>query len=74
MIGQGYVGLPLAVRAVEVGYHVIGFDIDTERIKSLAAGSSYIGDISDVRLGDALDSGRFEPTDDPGRIQLVRLP
>ncbi|MGD0391950.1 MAG: nucleotide sugar dehydrogenase [Acidimicrobiales bacterium] len=68
VIGQGYVGLPLAVRAVEVGYHVVGFDLNTERIKLLAAGSSYIGDIPDDRLGRAIDSGRFEPTDDPDRI------
>ena len=61
-------GLPLALRAVEVGYHVVGFDLDAERIKLLAAGSSYIGDIPDDRLARALDSGRFEPTDDPDRL------
>ncbi len=68
VVGQGYVGLPLALRAVEVGYHVVGFDLDAERIKLLAAGSSYIGDIPDDRLARALDSGRFEPTDDPDRL------
>ena len=36
VVGQGYVGLPLALRAAEVGYHVIGFDLDVERIKLLA--------------------------------------
>jgi UDP-N-acetyl-D-glucosamine dehydrogenase len=68
VIGQGYVGLPLALRAVEVGYDVVGFDLDAERIKLLAAGSSYVEDIPDDRLASALDSGRFEPTDDPDRI------
>ena len=68
VVGQGYVGLPLALRAAEVGYHVIGFDLDVERIKLLAAGSSYIGDIADDRLERAMASGRFEPTDDPERI------
>ncbi|MFB7168119.1 hypothetical protein [Streptomyces sp. NPDC056242] len=27
--GQGYVGLPLAVRAVEVGHRVIGYDVNS---------------------------------------------
>jgi nucleoside-diphosphate-sugar epimerase len=29
--GQGYVGLPLAVRAAEVGHRVIGYDVDTDQ-------------------------------------------
>ena len=32
VIGLGYVGLPLAVRAVERGYSVIGFDTHQEKI------------------------------------------
>lgn len=68
VVGQGYVGLPLAVRAVEAGYRVVGFDVDGDRIKHLAAGHSYVEDITDERLTLALDSGRFEPTDDPGRV------
>ncbi len=68
VIGQGYVGLPLALRAVEVGFHVVGFDLDRQRIKSLAAGKSYVEDIRDDRLQRALDTGRYQPTDDRDRI------
>jgi UDP-N-acetyl-D-glucosamine dehydrogenase len=68
VIGQGYVGLPLALRAVEVGFHVVGFDLDRQRIKSLAAGKSYVEDIPDDRLQRALDTGRYQPTDDRDRI------
>jgi UDP-N-acetyl-D-glucosamine dehydrogenase len=68
VIGQGYVGLPLALRAVDVGFHVVGFDLDPQRIKSLAAGKSYVEDISDDRLQRALDTGRYDPTDDRDRI------
>jgi UDP-N-acetyl-D-glucosamine dehydrogenase len=68
VVGQGYVGLPLALRGVEVGFHVVGFDIDAERIKRLTAGNSYVEDVSDERLLAALDSGRYDPTDDPDRI------
>ncbi len=65
VVGQGYVGLPLALRAVEVGFTVVGFETDADRVKRLAAGSSYVGDVSDEQLAAAVGSGRYEPTDDP---------
>jgi UDP-N-acetyl-D-glucosamine dehydrogenase len=68
VVGQGYVGLPLALRAVEVGFDVVGFDVDAGRIKRLAAGTSYVEDIPDARLLAALGSGRYLATDDPDRI------
>jgi UDP-N-acetyl-D-glucosamine dehydrogenase len=64
VVGQGYVGLPLALRAVGAGYDVVGFDVDRDRIKRLAHGSSYVEDISDEALAAALGSGRYHPTDD----------
>ena len=64
VVGQGYVGLPLALRAVEAGYEVVGFDLDVNRIKRLADGDSYVEDITDERLAAALASGRFLPTVD----------
>lgn len=42
VVGQGYVGLPLAMRAVEVGHVVVGYDVDEGRVKRLAAGESYV--------------------------------
>ena len=68
VVGQGYVGLPLALRAVDAGFDVVGFDLDAHRVKQLAAGSSYVEDISDRRLAEALATGRYEPTADPDRI------
>ena len=65
VVGQGYVGLPLAMRAVEVGYgEVIGLDVSAERIKRLAAGESYVEDISSSAVAAALATGRYRPTDD----------
>ncbi|GGN70826.1 UDP-N-acetyl-D-glucosamine dehydrogenase [Actinoplanes lobatus] len=63
--GQGYVGLPLAVRAAEVGHTVVGFDVDDERIKRLAAGESYVDDISSAHLQRVLANGSFHPSSDP---------
>lgn len=59
VIGQGYVGLPVAMRAVEVGYDVVGIDVDKRRIDDLVNGESYVGDISNEELRAALDSGRY---------------
>jgi UDP-N-acetyl-D-glucosamine dehydrogenase len=62
VVGQGYVGLPVAVRAVEVGFDVVGFDVDQDKVKQLAAGESHVEDISNERLTAALASGRYRPT------------
>lgn len=62
IVGQGYVGLPVAMRAVAVGFDVVGLDIDKNRIDSLAEGSSYVDDVSDAELSSALLSGRYLPT------------
>jgi UDP-N-acetyl-D-glucosamine dehydrogenase len=61
--GQGYVGLPLAVRAAEVGHRVVGYDIDRHRIKRLADGESYVEDISSERIRAVLRSGAYSATD-----------
>jgi UDP-N-acetyl-D-glucosamine dehydrogenase len=63
--GQGYVGLPLAVRAAQVGHSVVGYDVDAERIKRLAAGESYVDDVSSAELQEILDAGTFQPSADP---------
>ncbi len=60
-MGQGYVGLPVAMRAVQVGFAVVGFEVSVERVKALQAGQSYVGDISDDELGQALAAG-YLPT------------
>ncbi|MEV7118729.1 nucleotide sugar dehydrogenase [Kitasatospora griseola] len=66
--GQGYVGLPLAVRAAEVGHQVVGYDVDERRIKRLAVGESYVEDIPGERLRPLLDDGRYLPTADPADV------
>ena len=63
--GQGYVGVPLAMSAVEAGNTVVGFDTAEARTKALAAGQSYVEDVSDERLLAALATGRYIPTTEP---------
>ncbi|HUR77326.1 MAG TPA: nucleotide sugar dehydrogenase [Acidimicrobiales bacterium] len=64
VIGQGYVGLPLAMRAVAVGFDVTGYEIDPARVARLEEGDSYIEDISSAQLRDAIATGRYRATTD----------
>jgi len=68
IVGLGYVGLGLGVRAVEVGYEVVAFDVDDTRVALLAKGESYVEDVSSTRVARALDTGRFRPTTSPADL------
>ncbi|MGW2643095.1 nucleotide sugar dehydrogenase [Streptomyces sp. NPDC001348] len=65
VLGQGYVGLPLALRAAEAGHTVTGYEPDRNRCEQLLAGRSYIEDIDSDRLQKTLSSGAYTPTSDP---------
>lgn len=64
VVGQGYVGLPVSMRAVEAGHDVVGLDLSESRTADLAAGRSYVEDISDAVIQAALETGRFRPSRD----------
>ncbi|MEE6388549.1 nucleotide sugar dehydrogenase [Microbacterium paraoxydans] len=64
IVGQGYVGLPVAMRAVEVGMTVVGLDVDAVRISALRSGESYVDDISTAQLTDAIETGRYLASSD----------
>ncbi|MEV6512914.1 nucleotide sugar dehydrogenase [Streptomyces sp. NPDC051642] len=66
--GQGYVGLPLAVRAAEVGHRVVGYDVDPYRVQQLADGLSYVRDVDSARLRAVLDSGAYSATADAAAL------
>jgi UDP-N-acetyl-D-mannosaminuronic acid dehydrogenase/UDP-N-acetyl-D-glucosamine dehydrogenase len=72
VVGQGYVGLPLAVRAAEVGHDVLGFDLDKDRVDRLRRADSFIDDVSDAQLAVATGSGRYAATDDPAELSGFR--
>ncbi len=66
IVGLGYVGLPLMLRFVEVGYRVLGFDIDTAKVAKLTAGGTYIEHIPAKAVAAARAKG-FEATTDFSR-------
>jgi UDP-N-acetyl-D-glucosamine dehydrogenase len=51
IMGLGYVGLPLAVAFAEVGFQVVGIDVDTRKVDAINRQESYIEDIASTRLG-----------------------
>jgi UDP-N-acetyl-D-glucosamine dehydrogenase len=64
IIGQGYVGLPLALVFREAGFPVTGFDLDPKKIEALRRGESYIKHIGPERVAAAVASGQFTATTD----------
>jgi UDP-N-acetyl-D-glucosamine dehydrogenase len=63
VIGLGHVGLPLALTAAQSGFKVTGFDIDRERVNTLAEGRSYLLDISSDEVSALVMDGNFCPTE-----------
>jgi len=64
IIGQGYVGLPLAMAAVDAGWTVIGIDNFAAKVAQINAGSSPVEDISDKQLQAAISKGDYIATTD----------
>jgi len=61
VVGQGHVGLVLAMRAVEAGFTVTAVESDPERLADLQHGRSYLEDVTDAQLRAALGTLRFRP-------------
>jgi UDP-N-acetyl-D-glucosamine dehydrogenase len=70
VIGLGYVGLPLAVAAVDAGLRCVAFDVSTDVTDRLRRGRSHIDDVADADLAAALDNG-LEVTADERRLADV---
>jgi len=66
IVGLGYVGLPLMLRYQEVGYRVLGLDIDQTKVERLNKGETYIAHIKAEAIK-AARAGGFEATTDFAR-------
>jgi UDP-N-acetyl-D-glucosamine dehydrogenase len=64
IIGQGYVGLPLAMAAVEAGWSVIGIDNSQSKVTQINSGSSPVEDISNFELSEAIKGKNYIATSD----------
>src|SRR2546427_660467 len=62
IVGQGYVGLPLAVEFARIGFPVIGLDTDPDRVAALVSGRSHVPDVPSEHLQALLQVGRYYAT------------
>ena len=65
IIGQGYVGLTIAVDAAASGHHVVGFDVNPALVTQLNSAVSHIEGISNVALAGVIASGAYKASTDP---------
>ena len=68
IIGQGYVGLPLALAFVESGFRTMGFDLDPAKVNGLNSGRSHIKHVGAERVAAAVEGERFSATSDFSRL------
>ena len=73
IIGQGYVGLPLAMAAVDAGWSVLGIEKSNARVEQLNFGSSPVEDISDSRLKDAITAGKYLASSNPAEVSSASV-
>ena len=66
VVGLGYVGLPMLISAIRVGFEGVGIDVDAERVARLEAGRSYVDDVPDVVLRDVAE--RLDVATDPALL------
>ena len=73
IIGQGYVGLPLAMAAVDAGWSVIGVDNFAAKVDQINGGLSPVEDVSDQKLQAAISNGFYKATTDFSEVSKASV-
>jgi UDP-N-acetyl-D-glucosamine dehydrogenase len=73
IIGQGYVGLPLAMAAVDAGWTVIGVDNFEAKVAQINGGSSPVEDITDAQLQAAISKGSYKASTDYSAVSQASV-
>ena len=69
IIGQGYVGLTIAVGAAGAGHSVVGFDVNAQLVSALNTGTSHIEGISDSSLSSFIGGGVYKASTEPSDME-----
>ena len=69
VVGLGYVGLPLSLQFARCRVHVLGLDVDGEKVLALNAGRSYIKHIEASAIAEMVQTGSFEASTDFRRVK-----
>jgi UDP-N-acetyl-D-glucosamine dehydrogenase len=73
IIGQGYVGLTIAVGAAGAGHAVVGFDVNDGLVAQLNSGKSHIEGIRDSDLAGFITSGSYAASSDPNVLDVCEV-
>ena len=73
VIGQGYVGLPIAISAAKSGYEVLGFDTNQSITNQLNLGYSHISDVSNEELNSVLSTKNFRASSNPADLRQAEI-
>lgn len=73
IVGQGYVGLPLAMAAANAGWKVVGIEKSKSRVEQINSGSSPVEDVLASQLQKNLASGKYLATSDVSEIEKCRI-
>jgi len=73
IIGQGYVGFPLAIASVNAGWRVLGVDISESRVALINAGMNPMDATFDPELSSVLESGRYLVTEEFKHVQYAKM-
>jgi UDP-N-acetyl-D-glucosamine dehydrogenase len=60
VVGQGYVGLPVAIKIAESGFNVVGYDTDENKISQLKLGISSSLDVSQEQILNLQSKGKLQ--------------
>ena len=71
VVGLGYVGLPLSLQFARSGVHVLGLDIDSDKIDALNQGRSYIKHVPAETVAEQVNAGRLTAATDFSRVTEV---
>jgi UDP-N-acetyl-D-glucosamine dehydrogenase len=79
IVGQGYVGLPLAMAICAAGHDVVGFDLNAKIVSDLNSGISHIEDIDSSVLSEWISSGKYRASSTPSdfsqsEIAIIAVP
>jgi UDP-N-acetyl-D-glucosamine dehydrogenase len=62
IVGQGYVGLPLAISATRAGWQVTGIDVSDRIVSNLNSKKSHVEDVLDSDIENAIEGGLYRAT------------
>ncbi len=68
VIGQGYVGFPLAIHAAEAGNTVIGYDIDDGKVNEINSDKFTSPGLDSKIINMLIKTEKYTPTNNPGLI------